>query len=67
MDEALVDLRDAGARRARRCARFRPEVVFHLAAQPLVRRSYREPAATFDVNVMRPGQPARGRAGDDPA
>ena len=30
---------------------FRPEAVFHLAAQPLVRRSYRDPAATFDVNV----------------
>ena len=30
----------------------RPEIVFHLAAQPLVRRSYREPHETFDVNVM---------------
>jgi CDP-glucose 4,6-dehydratase len=29
-----------------------PEVIFHLAAQPLVRRSYRLPQATFDVNVM---------------
>ncbi len=29
-----------------------PEVIFHLAAQPLVRRSYRDPAATFAVNVM---------------
>ena len=28
-----------------------PEVVVHLAAQPLVRRSYAEPAQTFDVNV----------------
>ena len=51
MDEALVDLRDADAVAAA-LQRFRPEVVFHLAAQPLVRRSYREPAATFDVNVM---------------
>ncbi|WP_300156649.1 CDP-glucose 4,6-dehydratase [Solidesulfovibrio sp.] len=33
-------------------ARLRPEVVFHLAAQPLVRRSYREPVATFAANVM---------------
>ena len=49
-DEALVDLRDARAV-ADALQRFRPEVVFHLAAQPLVRRSYREPAATFDVNV----------------
>ena len=32
--------------------RFRPEVVFHLAAQPLVRRSYREPALTYATNLM---------------
>jgi len=32
-------------------AKVQPEIVFHLAAQPLVRRSYREPKATFDVNV----------------
>ncbi len=29
-----------------------PEVVFHLAAQPLVIRSYLDPIETFDVNVM---------------
>lgn len=29
-----------------------PEIVFHLAAQPFVRRSYREPLATFETNVM---------------
>lgn len=51
MDEALVDLRNAAAVRAA-LACYQPEIVFHLAAQPLVRRSYREPAATFDVNVM---------------
>lgn len=28
------------------------EIVFHMAAQPLVRRSYREPAETFRTNVM---------------
>lgn len=28
------------------------EIVFHLAAQPLVRSSYAEPIATFDTNVM---------------
>jgi CDP-glucose 4,6-dehydratase len=33
-------------------ARFRPEIVFHLAAQSLVRRGYREPVATFATNVM---------------
>ena len=33
-------------------ADFQPEAVFHLAAQPIVRLSYREPAATFAANVM---------------
>ena len=33
-------------------ADFQPEVVFHLAAQPLVRVSYRQPRETFDTNVM---------------
>ena len=50
-DEALVDLRNAQEVRSA-LQRFQPEVVFHLAAQALVRRSYREPAATFDTNVM---------------
>ena len=31
---------------------FQPEIVFHLAAQPLVRASYREPRGTFETNVM---------------
>lgn len=31
---------------------FRPEIVFHLAAQSLVRRSYRNPAETFETNVL---------------
>lgn len=30
----------------------RPEIVFHLAAQPLVRRSYLEPIQTFTTNAM---------------
>lgn len=30
----------------------RPEVVFHLAAQPLVRTSFEDPAATFETNVQ---------------
>ena len=32
--------------------RFQPEIIFHLAAQPLVRRSYDDPAETFKTNVM---------------
>lgn len=31
---------------------FAPEIVFHLAAQPLVRRSYAEPVDTWMTNVM---------------
>lgn len=31
---------------------FKPEIVFHLAAQPLVRRSYLDPYETFNTNVM---------------
>lgn len=31
---------------------FRPDVVFHLAAQPLVRLSYFEPALTYETNVI---------------
>jgi CDP-glucose 4,6-dehydratase len=31
---------------------FAPEVVFHLAAQPIVRRSYSEPVNTYSTNVM---------------
>lgn len=30
---------------------FQPEILFHLAAQPLVRYSYAEPKLTFDTNV----------------
>ena len=51
LDETLVDLRDAAAVRDA-LRRFAPEVVFHLAAQALVRRSYREPQATFETNVL---------------
>jgi len=33
-------------------ARSRPEIVFHMAAQPLVRESYRDPVTTYATNVM---------------
>ena len=45
------DIRDAAAVRAAVTA-CRPEIVFHLAAQPLVRRAHREPAETFAINVQ---------------
>lgn len=31
---------------------FKPDIVIHLAAQPIVRESYKNPAATYDINVM---------------
>ena len=31
---------------------YQPEIVFHLAAQPLVRLSYEIPVETYEVNVM---------------
>jgi CDP-glucose 4,6-dehydratase len=31
---------------------YKPELILHLAAQPLVRRSYREPVRTFAVNAL---------------
>ncbi len=47
----IGDLRDDRAIAS--CVReARPELILHLAAQPLVRRSYREPLTTFETNVM---------------
>lgn len=50
-DSRFCDIRSAAALAALIQA-ARPEIVFHLAAQPLVRASYHEPRATFDSNVM---------------
>lgn len=51
INEHRIDIRDEAAVRGVFAAE-RPEIVFHLAAQPLVRRSYREPVATWATNVM---------------
>lgn len=48
--EVRADLRDPRAVHEA-VAAFGPDVVFHLAAQPLVRRSYREPVETFTSNI----------------
>ena len=50
-ESRFCDIRDAPALAAHLHA-ARPEIIFHLAAQPLVRPSYREPRATFETNVM---------------
>jgi len=51
IDQRWVDVRDPGAV-ASAVESARPEVIFHLAAQPFVRRSFDEPAATYAINVM---------------
>ena len=51
MDHHIGDIRDADTV-ATRIAEVRPNVVFHLAAQPLVLASYDDPLLTFDTNVM---------------
>ena len=51
IDSHICDIRDAPA--FDRVARsFDPEIVLHLAAQPLVRSSYEAPVETFGTNVM---------------
>lgn len=47
----IVDLRDADGVRAL-LKETRPEIVLHLGAQALVRRSYADPAGTFATNVQ---------------
>lgn len=46
-----IDIRDAQSL-LDVVAEAQPEIVFHLAAQPLVRRSYRDPLETWSTNVM---------------
>ncbi|TMK39929.1 MAG: CDP-glucose 4,6-dehydratase [Actinobacteria bacterium] len=51
LQEATVDVRDFDALAAV-IERHRPEVVVHMAAQPLVRRSLEDPRGTYETNVM---------------
>jgi CDP-glucose 4,6-dehydratase len=51
IDHRVGDIRDAGLLKDL-VLETRPEVVLHLAAQPLVRLSYQEPATTWATNVM---------------
>ena len=50
-DHHEADIRDA-SRLAAAVAAARPDVVMHLAAQPLVRLSHRDPLETFSTNVV---------------
>ncbi|MFA5435682.1 MAG: GDP-mannose 4,6-dehydratase, partial [Candidatus Neomarinimicrobiota bacterium] len=47
----IADIRDRESVEAAISA-VRPDLIFHLAAQPLVRESYRRPLETFDTNIM---------------
>ncbi len=50
-DSVIADIRDK-ARLEKEILAFKPDYIFHLAAQPLVRLSYQIPTETFEVNVM---------------
>lgn len=51
MEHRIVDIRDYAAVKAQ-MDEFRPEIVIHMAAQPLVRLSYSQPIETYATNVM---------------
>ncbi len=51
LDHQIGDIRDRSLM-SRLVLDWQPDIVFHLAAQPLVRRSYVEPVATWDTNVL---------------
>ena len=54
VDDRRADVRDHRAMLAA-VTETRPEIVIHMAAQPFVRRSYREPRETYVTNVMGSG------------
>jgi len=54
-DKIMADLRANicdGQKMKEIFQKYQPEVVFHLAAQPLVRYSYEQPVETYEANVM---------------
>lgn len=51
MEHCIADIRDFAAVKAQ-VDEFRPEIVIHMAAQPLVRLSYSQPIETYATNVM---------------
>jgi CDP-glucose 4,6-dehydratase len=51
VDDVRGDVRDYAKLEAA-MTEFGPEIVFHLAAQPIVRRSYADPVGTYGTNVM---------------
>jgi CDP-glucose 4,6-dehydratase len=51
MDSVIGDIRDLAKLREAMTG-FDPEVIIHMAAQPLVRESYQNPVDTYSTNVM---------------
>ncbi len=51
IDDRRIDIRQADAV-MKVFTEKQPEIVFHLAAQPLVRRSYRDPLETWTTNIV---------------
>lgn len=51
MDSIIGDVRDFQSL-STAFSKVQPEIVFHLAAQPIVRESYRNPVYTYETNVM---------------
>ncbi|MEX0332243.1 MAG: CDP-glucose 4,6-dehydratase [Puniceicoccaceae bacterium] len=51
MRHAIADVRDTNTL-SLAVSDFKPDFVFHLAAQPLVVESYRDPRLTFETNIM---------------
>jgi CDP-glucose 4,6-dehydratase len=50
-ESVIADIREK-ERLKNEIVSFQPDFIFHLAAQPLVRRSYRHPSETFEVNAV---------------
>ena len=51
LNNKIADIRDS-AEIKERVTESNPDVIIHMAAQPLVRRSYREPVTTWETNLM---------------
>jgi CDP-glucose 4,6-dehydratase len=51
IDDCRGDIRNFEQLHKNLCE-FEPEIVFHMAAQPIVRISYEDPLNTFDTNIM---------------
>jgi CDP-glucose 4,6-dehydratase len=51
VESVYADIRDKD-RLYQEIACFKPDIVFHMAAQPLVRKSYKDPVSTYEINVI---------------